>query len=139
MNLNIVKSFLILVIIFIVTTASPVIAEVEISIENTLKTGAVPIDVALSPDGRLTFVLTDDGSVLVYDDLGNRKEVIKIGPHIDRIEIGPSGERLFASSRQKKTVDIILLSFISDINTDGAVYKGPEDAPVTIAVFSEFQ
>jgi hypothetical protein len=125
--------------IIILTNASPANAEVEISVENTLKTGAAPIDVTVSPDGRSTFVLTDDGHVLIYDELGNRKEAIKVGSHIDQIEIGPTGERLFASSRQNKTVEIILLSFISEINTDGSVYKGPEDAPVTIAVFSEFQ
>ena len=133
------KSCLVLIVIVLLTSASWVHAAVETSLQTTLQTGAVPIDVSVSPDGRSTFVLTDEGNVAVYDNLGNLTETIKVGSHIDQIEIGPGGERLFATSRQNKTVEIILLDFISSINTRGSVFKGPEDAPVTIAVFSEFQ
>jgi len=133
------KSCLILTVMVLMATASWVHAAVETSLQITLQTEAIPIDVSVSPDGRSTFVLTDQGNVVVYDHLGNLTETIKVGSHIDQIEIGPGGERLFATSRQNKTVEIILLDFISNINTRGAVFKGPEDAPVTIAVFSEFQ
>jgi hypothetical protein len=51
-------------------------------------------------------VLTDEGNVVVYDNLGKLKETIKVGSHIDQIEIGPGGERLFATSRQNNTVEI---------------------------------
>jgi len=133
------KSCLILIVTVLLTTAAWVHAAVETSLQNTLQIEAVPVDVAVSPDGKSTFVLTDEGNVAVYDDLGKLNETIKVGSHIDQIEIGPSGERLFATSRQNKTVEIILLNFISNINTAGSEFKGPEDAPVTIAVFSEFQ
>ena len=133
------KSCLILVIIALLTTASRVHAAVETSLQNTLQTKAAPIDVAVSPDGRSTFVLTDEGNVVVYDNLGKINDTIKVGAHIDQIEIGPGGERLFATSRQNKTVEIFLLDFISRIETRSSMFKKPEDAPVTIAVFSEFQ
>jgi len=133
------KFCLILIVVGLITAASPVHSAVETSLQNTLQTEAVPIDVAVSPDGRSTFVLTDEGNVVVYDNLGKINDTIKVGAHIDQIEIGPGGERLFATSRQNKTVEIFLLDFISRIETRGSVFKGPEDAPVTIAVFSEFQ
>ncbi|CAB1058320.1 hypothetical protein D1BOALGB6SA_3076 [Olavius sp. associated proteobacterium Delta 1] len=133
------KSCLALIVLVLLTTASWVHAAVETSLQNTLQTEAVPIDVTVSADGRSTFVLTDEGNVVVYDNLGKLKETIKVGSHIDQIEIGPSGERLFATSRQNKTVEIFLLDFISNIEIGGSVFKGPEDAPVTLAVFSEFQ
>ena len=133
------KFCLILIVVGLITTASPVHSVVETSLQNTLQTEAVPIDVAVSPDGRSTFVLTDEGNVVVYDNLGKINDTIKVGAHIDQIEIGPGGERLFATSRQNKTVEIFLLDFISRIETRSSVFKGPEDAPVTIAVFSEFQ
>ena len=136
---NLAKSFPILIGTILLTTTTWVHAAVETSLQNTLHTEAVPVDVAVSPDGKLTFVLTDKGNVTVYNNLGNLIETIKVGSHIDQIEIGPSGERLFATSRQNKTVEIFLLDFISRIETQGSVFKGPEDAPVTIAVFSEFQ
>ena len=133
------KSCLILIVTILLSTAAWVHAAVETSLQNTLQIEAVPIDVAVSPDGKSTFVLTDEGNVLVYDNLGKINDTIKVGAHIDQIEIGPGGERLFATSRQNKTVEIFLLDFISRIETRGSVFKGPEDAPVTIAVFSEFQ
>jgi len=139
MSSNYAKFCLILIVLIFVTTASRVQAAVETSLQNTLKTDAVPIDVTVSSDGRSTFVLTDDGKVAVYDDQGNLTDTFKVGAHVDQIEIDPSGERLFASSRQNKTVEIIQLDFISNINTAGSAIKGPADAPVTIAVFSEFQ
>jgi DNA-binding beta-propeller fold protein YncE len=136
---NFAKSCLLLVVLILLTNASRVQGAVEIDLEKTLKPDAVPIDVAVSPDGKSTFVLTDKGTVLIYDEQGDLKDTINVGPHIDRIEIGPSGERLFASSRQNKTVDIIQLNFIQEINTAGSPIKGEETAPVTIAVFSDYE
>jgi hypothetical protein len=136
---NYPKSCLVLTAVVFLTIASWGQAAVEITLEKTLQTEAVPIDVTVSTDGQSTFVLTDDGNVVIFDNLGNRKDTIKVGPHINQIEIDPSGERLFATSRQNKTVEIMLLDFISSIDTAGSAFKGPENAPVTIAVFSEFQ
>ena len=130
---------MVLAVLILLSNASRVQGAVEIDLEKTLKPDAVPIDVAVSPDGKSTFVLTDKGTVLIYDEQGDLKDTINVGPHIDRIEIGPSGERLFASSRQNKTVDIIQLNFIQEINTAGSPIKGEETAPVTIAVFSDYE
>ena len=94
---------------------------------------------AVSPDGKSTFVLTDKGTVLIYDEQGDLKDTINIGPHIDQIVIGPSGERLFAASRRNKTVEIILLSYINQINTAESPFTGAEDAPVVIAIFSDYE
>jgi len=123
----------------VLTAASWVFAAVEINLQKTLTTDGVPVDVAVSQDGNLTFVLTDDGNVLIYNQVGNLTDTFEIGPHIDQIEIGPRGERLFAASRQNKTVEIINLDFIHEINTLGSPSKGPLEAPVVIAVFSDFQ
>ena len=133
------KFFLVLTVLAGVTIAPPGHTAVEISLQTTLETGAVPMDVAVSPDGRLTFVLTDDGKLMIYNSLGDLTDNVKVGTHIDQIEMGPNGERLFATSRQNKTVEIIRLDFINDINLEGSFWKGPANAPVTIAVFSEFQ
>ncbi len=134
-----VKSCVVLVILAVLTAASWVYAAVEINLEKTLKTDGVPLDVVVSQDGNMTFVLTDNGNILIYDSIGNLTDTIKIGSHIAQIELDKSGERLFATSRQNKTVEIITLDFIHQINTLGSPFKGPKEAPVTIAVFSDFQ
>ena len=136
---NFAKSCLLLVVLILLTNASRVQGAVEIDLEKTLKPDAVPIDVAVSPDGKSTFVLTDKGTVLIYDEQGDLKDTINIGPHIDQIVIGPSGERLFAASRRNKTVEIILLSYINQINTAESPFTGAEDAPVVIAIFSDYE
>lgn len=133
------RSSLLLVVFGILAMAFHAHAAVEFRIQKTLQTDAAPIDVAVTADGRSTFVLTENGHVLVYDARGNLTETINIGSHIDRIDLDPRGERLFASSRRNKTVEIIQLDFIKKIDTEGAMFKGPANAPVTIAVFSEFQ
>ena len=127
------------VFLTVLTAASWVFAAVEINHQKTLTTDRAPVDVAVSQDGNLTFVLTDNGNVLIYDRVGNLTDTVEIGPHIDQIEIGPRGERLFAASRQNKTVEIITLDFIHEINTLGSPSKGPHEAPVVIAVFSDFE
>jgi DNA-binding beta-propeller fold protein YncE len=136
---NLAKSCLLLIVLIFLTNTSRAQGAVEIDLEKTLKPDAAPIDLTVSPDGKSTFILTDKGTVLVYDAQGDLKDTINVGPHIDNIEIDPSGERLFAASRQNKTVDIILLSFIQEINTADSPFKGAEDAPVVIAVFSDFE
>ncbi len=114
-------------------------AKVEWRIENTLKTGQPPLDVAVSPDGKSIFVLTADGSILIYDRDGQLDDTIKVGAHIDQIRVGPGGEQLYATSRQNQTVEVITLNFIRQINVSGSPSKGRTDAPVIVTVFSDFQ
>jgi len=133
------KFCLVLAVLIFLPAISQVQGAVELDLEKTLRPDAVPMDVAVSPDGKSTFVLTDKGTVLIYDDQGNLKDTIQVGPQIDQIEIGPSGEQLFAASRKNKTVDIILLTFIQEIQTAGSPFKGAENAPVTITVFTDYQ
>lgn len=133
------KSCSILTCLMLLLYASWGLAEVETSVQKTLQTEAAPIGVTVSPDGRSTFVLTEAGIVLVYDQLGKLTDRINVGTHVDQIVIGPGGEQLYASSQKNKTVEILLLSFIYDIRTNGSHFKGDANAPVTIAVFSEFQ
>ena len=133
------KTFLILVALLVLLFAYPVLATVEWSIQNSVETDAAPIDVAVSPDGRSVFVLTENGNIMIYNRYGKLTDSIRVGKHIDQIRIGPRGDQIFASSRKNKTVDIIAFDFIHTINTEGSPVKGPQDAPVIVAVFSDFQ
>ena len=85
-------------------------------------------------DSSVSILIVDDGSTETVPD-----KLSSVFSNIDKIEIGPQGERLFAASRQNKTVEIITLDFIHEINTLGSPSKGLDEAPVVIAVFSDFQ
>ena len=134
-----VKSFVGFAILLLLTIPIPAGAKVEWRIENTLKTGQPPLDVAVSSNGQSIFVLTAGGSILIYDSNGKLEDTIKVGSHIDQIRVGPGGAQLFATSRQNQTVEVIALNFIREINVMGSPSKGRTDAPVIITVFSDFQ
>jgi len=114
-------------------------AFVEWNIHKTLKLDAQPLDIAVSQDGNSIFVLTESGKIQIYSSDGSLKDKIDVGNHIDQIKSGPGDEWLFLSSRKNKTIEILHVDFIQNIDISGSPFKGPENAPVVIAVFSDFQ
>ena len=118
---------------------APCFAAVEWDIPKTLNLKRPPLDMAISRSGTWIFILMDQGEILVYSSNGNLDSKIKIGTHVDQIEAGPVDEILILKSRKDKTVQILTLDFIKTIDLSGSPFKGPADAPVAIAVFSEFQ
>jgi WD40 repeat protein len=112
---------------------------VEWNVYKTLQLEETPIDVAVSPDGRRIFVLTDRGEVVIYSSAGKIEAKIDVGQHVDQLKLGPKGDSLILSSGKNKTVEIVTLDFIQKINVSGSPFKGPEDAAVVIAVFDDFE
>jgi DNA-binding beta-propeller fold protein YncE len=114
-------------------------AAAEWEVVRSLNTGTRPLDVAVSMDGRSVFVLTEDGVLSVYTPDGALTETFQLAKDAERIAIAPDGERVYVTSRQGKRVDVVQLDFVREIALAGSPAKGPERAPVTIAVFSDFQ
>ena len=115
------------------------LASVEWNIQKTLKLDTQPLDVAVSQNGNTIFVLTESGKILIYSSDGSLKDKIDVGNHVDQIKSGPGEEWLFLSSRKNKTVEILHVDYIQHIDISGSPFKGSENAPVVIAVFSDFQ
>ena len=88
---------------------------VEWNILKTLQLEATPIDVAITPDGRRIFVLTDQGEVVIYSSTGKMEAKIDVGQHVDQLKLGPKGTSLILSSGRNKTVQIVALDFIRKI------------------------
>ncbi len=118
---------------------SPCFAVLEWSVLNQLKLDTPPIDIAVSLNDKWVFVLNDRGEVLVFSKEGSFKEKIIVGKHIDQIKVGPRENLLYLNSRRNKTVDIVEFDFIHNINAADSPWKGPADAPVVIAVFTDFE
>ena len=112
---------------------------VDWDVKKTLKIEKTPVDVAVSLNGRWVFVLTVQGSILIYSGDGRLEDEITVGKHVDGIEVGPEQDILLLTSRKKKTVEILVLDFIQNIDVSNSPFKGQADAVVTIAVFSDFQ
>ena len=126
-------------VLLITAVIAPCFAAVEWGVQKKLQLEAPPVDVAVSLNDKWVFVLNDRGEVLVFSKDGSLKEKIQVGKHIDKITAGPRDNLLYLSSRKKKTVEIVELDFIQKIDTTGSPFKGPADAPVVIAVFTDFE
>jgi hypothetical protein len=112
---------------------------VEWNVYKTLQLEESPVDVAVTPDGRRIFVLTDQGEIVIYSSAGKIEAKIDVGKHVDQLKLGPRGDSLILSSGKKKTVEIVTIDFIQNIDVSGSPFKGRADAAVVIAVFDDFQ
>lgn len=97
------------------------------------------LDLAVSTDGRWTYVLTKAGEVAIYGISGDLLQTLKVGKGFDRMEYSPAGNRLLLSGSGKQELKILTLSMLYELDYRGSPFKGPADAPVTIAVFNDFQ
>ena len=120
-------------------TLIPVHAEVEYNVLKTFRIEDQPVDIAFSTQRNEIYVLNPKGELLIYSANGRLTEKINVGRDYDRLQLIQGSDVLFLSSRKDKTIQIIQLEFIQKIDTSGSPYKGSENAPVVIAVFSEFQ
>jgi len=117
----------------------PVYAEVEYNVLKTYKLEDQPVDMAFSNQRNEIYVLNPQGELLIYAGNGQLTEKINVGKVFDKLQLIQGSDVLLLSSQKDKTIQIVQLEFIQSIDTTGSPYKGAENAPVVIAVFSEFQ
>ena len=99
-----------------------------------------PRAMARSLDGRLVCILTNKDQVLLYSPDGKKLGKVRVDPGVDAIDIDPRGEQLYLVNKKTGTFTTLAMSFIyNDIDIAGSPSKGPDGAPVTIIVFTDFQ
>jgi hypothetical protein len=112
---------------------------VEWTTLRTLQLEEPAIDVAISSDGTRVFVLTRQGKIIVYSSIKEIEAEIDVGKDVTQMKLGAMEDTLILNDRKNKTLKLIALDFIQNINVSGSPFKGPEDAPVVVAVFSDFE
>ncbi len=114
MRLKITKSFALLTVAAVLFSISNGVASdsVEWTVFQTLQLEEAAIDVALSPDERLLYVLTEQGEIIIYSSPTEVNAKIDVGEHVDQIKVGPRGETLVLHHRGGKTIKIVSLQFI---------------------------
>ncbi len=98
-----------------------------------------PLDVAHSLDGKYVFILTQESKVLVYTAQGKLEGSIPVDKGVNGIDIAPRAEMLYLIDSDAKTFTALSINFIRQIAVNGSPTLGPEDAPVTITVFTDFE
>jgi hypothetical protein len=138
-NMKFGVNALIVILLICLDIVLPVHAEVEYNVLKTYKLEDQPVDMVFSASRNEIYVLNQKGELLIYNINGQLTEKINVGKVYDRLQLVQGSDILFLSSRKDKTIQIIQLDFVQSINTLGSPFKGPENSPVIIVVFSEFQ
>jgi hypothetical protein len=114
-------------------------ADVESKIIKEFDLKTEPLDIFQSPDAQLLFILIR-GEVLIYS-IGQQRitDQILVDKEFDRIAYSPQTKILTLTSSTNKKLQILSLEFIQKFEVSGLPFKGPEDAPVTLVVFSDYQ
>ncbi len=119
--------------------SDPAVADIEWQAGPALKTMAAPVDVATSADGSRTFVLVEGGKVQIHDQAGNLRDVIAVDPAMDHITSDGDGNRIIVSSRKNSLAQQIDISYRFPFDYTDSPFLGKAEAPVVLALFSDFQ
>ncbi|MFZ7113660.1 MAG: hypothetical protein ACOWYE_18420 [Desulfatiglandales bacterium] len=114
-------------------------AEVELSIQQTLKPEGEVADIAVSGNGKWIYILTNQGTIHVYGAEGDLQGTVRVNDSTDRIRIGSAEDTLILINRKVGSVQLARIDFIHDINVAGSPFKGPANAAVVLTVFSDFE
>jgi hypothetical protein len=120
--------------------ATPVIsAHVEWMISGELNIKAPPEDMCASADGKWLYILSA-GEIAVYSFSENKiVNRITVDKGFDKMIYIKEKNSLVVTSRSDNTVQIIQLEEVYQFDTSGLPYQGSKGAPITIAVFSDYQ
>ena len=132
-------SDLMVIIIFCLCLTMPALAKTEFQVRQKLQLEHAPIDMLVTFNNKWIYILNAEGQIVIYSTRGQLRDTIDVGPDIDQIKPGPRDDMLFLLSREGKSVQVITIEFTEQITTQGSPFKGPADAPVTVAVFTDFQ
>lgn len=114
-------------------------AAVDAKIVRTLNLTAKPLDLAIPGNGRYIYVLTADAKLQVFMGNGQLRDTIPVEAGVDRIQPGPREDLLYLVDSANNRIQVLYLDFVQEIPVDGSPTKGPADAPVTVAVFTDFE
>lgn len=126
-------------VVLLLVASSPAMSESEWQLLDTLKLESKPIDMLVSADNRLIYILTDGGKIEIYRANGRHKDTITVGKDINQIKAGPSNDIVYLLSRATTNIQKVRVSIVEDIDTRNAPIMGDARAPVSVVVFSDFQ
>jgi len=133
------SAIILLSLTILLVWSAPSMATVELNVAMTLKLTEAPRDTVMSLNGRWIYILTEKGEIQIYTSSGRLKDTIAVDKHVESIEVGPREDVLLLTSGKEKTVQIVTLDLIQEINISGSPFKGNAEAPVVVATFSDFE
>ncbi len=114
-------------------------ADVEWKILKDLDLKTTPLDIAPSVDGKWLFILTPGEILILSISEGTISDRISVDKDFDRIAPLRRPDLLGLTSSTKKSLQVIQFDTIFKLDLTGLPFKGPQEAPVTVAVFDDYQ
>lgn len=114
-------------------------SSIDTSVNAVWKIDAKPIDVVHTLDNKRVFILGDDSKIHVFATDGGKQGTIPVDKGVTAIDIAPRGELLYLINQKDNTFTSLTVSFTATIDVTGAPFLGNENAPVVLALFSDFQ
>ncbi len=105
---------------------------------KTMQLDSVPKQMTSTDDGRRLYVLTEDSQILIYTLGGELQGKIDVDPSIEKITaLGP--QHLLLQKNDKKQAVVAVLEISQQIDISNSPILGDESAPVTIAIYDDFE
>ncbi|MDF1578017.1 MAG: hypothetical protein RQ753_05530 [Desulfurivibrionaceae bacterium] len=114
-------------------------AEVDWQTRETITTAKAPLAIQVTADGKRTFILTAGGNLEIYDSNARIIDTIKVDPAMNLLSTDGAGNRVFLGNAQNSSVHEIMIEYIAEFDYEGSPYLGKSQAPVVLAVFSDFE
>ncbi len=133
------KIIFILAALFLFTLSTAAGAKVYSTVKKTIFLSAAPLDVATTQDGEWTFILMGGGRLAIYDKEDKLNDTVKVDPAADHLALSVTGDRILVTSARGKKMQEIQIDFVRKIDISGSPFLGPENATVTLVIFSDFQ
>jgi DNA-binding beta-propeller fold protein YncE len=112
---------------------------IEWKVLQNWSTAGKTLDMAHSLDGKFVYILNDKKKVQVFSSQGQLQGSIPVEEGVSAIGIAPKGEKLYLIDNKNQTFSSVGVSFVVDVDIKGSPFKGPANAPVTIALFTDFE
>ena len=114
-------------------------AEVDWQARKTIKTEQAPLDIHVTADGKRTFILTEGGRLEIYDSNARIIDTIEVDPATNILSADGTGGRVFLGNSKNSSVHELRIEYIADFSYGGSPFLGNSEAPIVLAVFSDFQ
>ena len=113
--------------------------KVEWKVQQSWPLPAKPLSMVHSLDGKYLDVLNDKQQVQIFTTQGQLQGAIPVEKGVSQIDIAPQVELLYLIDGSAQTFTTVAVSFVADIDINGAPFKGTADAPVTLSLFTDFE
>ena len=112
---------------------------IEWTVQQNWPTAGQTLDMVHSMDGKFVYILNNKQQVQVFSNQGKLQGSIPVEEGVSAIDIAPQGEKLYLINNKTQTFSAVGVSYVVDIDVTGSPFEGLADAPVTIAVFTDFE